>query len=96
MKVLELYGSSTGTVDSILVVREPQGWVNHRGVLYQGRFITRLEALVVGGETDQPKNECYKHGNKQWDFVTNINIKVPSNVPQEDHECVFNKHKVVK
>ena len=58
--------------------------------------ITRLEELIIDAETDDPKNECYKHSNKQRNLVTNINIKVPSNVPQEDHQCVFNKHKVVK
>ena len=71
--------------------------MNHRGVSFQRSSITRLKELVVCAETDQPKKEGHKPGNKQWDLITDVNIKVvPSNEPQENHQRVFNKHEDIK
>ena len=71
--------------------------MNHGGVSFQRSSITRLTELVVYAETNQPKKEGYKPGNKQRDLVTNVNIKVvPSNEPQENHQRVFNKHEDIK
>ena len=73
-----------------------QSRVINVGISFQGLCVTRLEEVVVYTETNDSDNERSKYGNECWDIVPDVDIKVPSNVPQEDHECVFNKCEDVK
>ena len=79
----EISSSAFHTIHS--VKGTGQSWVISVGISLQGFRITRLEKVVVYAETEHSDDECSKHGDKCWDIVPDVDIEVPSNIPQENH-----------